>query len=133
MPAFKLAPASVDPVTNIRILLADMPAMLMEIVAEILAAEPDLTVVEMLADSPDLKDAIKRTQAEVVVTQQISSIHESGNIARLLPDHRLKIIALTDNGRQGVLYELRPHRAPLGDMSADRLVAAIRAVARGQT
>jgi DNA-binding NarL/FixJ family response regulator len=120
-------------VPNIRILLADMPAMLLDIVAGILAAEPDLTVVDMLADSTDLKAAAQRTQADIVVTQQISSVQEAGQLALLLPERQLKIIALTDNGRHGVLYELRPHRAPLGDMSADRLVAAIRAAARGQT
>jgi len=123
----------VEPVPNIRILLADMPAMLLDIVAGIVAAEPDLTVVDMLADSTDLTAAVERTRADVVVTQQTSSTQEADQIALLLPERRLKIIALTDNGRQGVLYELRPHRASLGDMSADRLVAAIRAAARGQT
>lgn len=119
--------------SNIRILLADMPAMLMRLVAEILAAEPDLTVVASLTDSQDLKAAIERSRAEVVVMQQRSSIQEADQVAVLRPDHVLKIIALTDNCYHGVLYELRPHRAPLGDMSADRLVAAIRAAARGQT
>ena len=110
-----------------------MPAMLLDIVAGILAAEPDLTVVDMLTDSTELKAAAERTQVDIVVTQQTSSAQEAGQIALLLPERQLKIVALTDNGRQGVLYELRPHRARLGDMSADRLVAAIRAAARGQT
>jgi DNA-binding NarL/FixJ family response regulator len=122
-----------EPVSNIRILLADMPAMLLDIVAGILAAEPDLTVVDMLADSTDLTAAVERTQADIVITQQTGSAQEADQIALLLPKCRLKIIALTDNGRQGVLYELHPHRAPLGDMSADRLVATIRAAARGPT
>jgi hypothetical protein len=50
---------------------------------------------------------------------------------RLLDDHpRLKVLALEGDGRSGSIWELRPHRIPLGELSPRRLVQAINEVHR---
>jgi hypothetical protein len=110
-----------------------MPAMLLDIVAGIIASAPDLTVVDTVPGSMDLQSIVRRADVDVLVTQETSRAEEADHVALLVAERRLKIVALTDNGQHGVLYELRPHRVPLGDMSADRLVAAIRAAAGAET
>jgi hypothetical protein len=44
----------------------------------------------------------------------------------------MKVITLAEDGQQGYLCELRPHRVALGEMSADRLLAAIRVAAESE-
>jgi hypothetical protein len=43
---------------------------------------------------------------------------------------RLKVLAISDDGKTGALHEMRPHRIPLGAMSAESLCDAIRGRAR---
>ena len=40
----------------------------------------------------------------------------------------LRALEVQSDGRESVLYELRPHRISLGEVSSDTLVRAIRAV-----
>ncbi len=42
---------------------------------------------------------------------------------------KLRILAIADDGRTGRLYRLRPESVSLGELSSDRLVAAVRAAA----
>lgn len=119
--------AGIEAVKQIRIILAEMPAMLRDIITEIVASEPDLTIVDMLPDQADLEAAVRRTQADIVVLQQASGAEEDGRTARRLTEHRFKVLAISDDGRRGLLYELRPHRTSLGELSATDLVTSIRA------
>ena len=114
-----------EPVKKIRIILADMPAMLRHIIAEIIALHPDLTIVESTSDSTDLAAAARRTRADVLISQQASS-EEFINMAPLFARCHLKIIAITEDARHGSIYELRPFREPLKNLSVDSLIAAIR-------
>ncbi len=114
---------------KIRIILADMPAMLGDIIAEIIALESDLIVVDSISGSADLKTAVRRTRADVVITQQASQEAAATHTSLLFTGRPLKIVVIADNARQGLLYELRPHCERLGPLSADSLVAAIRAAA----
>ena len=47
----------------------------------------------------------------------------------LFENPRLRLLAVTGDGRSAVTYELRPHKTPLGDASADTLLGAIRGAA----
>lgn len=114
---------------KIRILFAAIPGMLVDIISEIVRAEPDMMVVETVGASADLGAVVRRTRTDVVITQQASSLEEVDHTPLLFAGHPLKIVAITDDGLHGLLYELRSHCVPLGDMSTDRLVAAIRTAA----
>ncbi len=47
--------------------------------------------------------------------------------SRLMLRHaETRVLALTGGGREGLLYELRPHRIALGEVSPRQLVAEIR-------
>ncbi|MGC2776548.1 MAG: hypothetical protein WA418_13045 [Bradyrhizobium sp.] len=117
---------------QIRILVAGMPRMLVDIIEDIVASEPDLTIVGEIDRSTELASAARRTRADVVISRQADSDMEADEMALLLIGRPPKVVAITDDGRQGFVYELRPHRSPLGEMSVERLIAAIRVAARDE-
>jgi DNA-binding NarL/FixJ family response regulator len=106
-----------------RILLADMPQMLRDIVAGILVPEPDLEVVAETAAVNGLPDAVSRFGADVVIVGR-----DDPSLATTLMEGapRIKVLAVTAGGRESWLYELRPQRVSLGEISPQRLVDEIR-------
>ncbi len=110
---------------HIRVVLVDMPRMLQDIVRKILSAEPDMqiqaaTVAEReIASSPEVRDA------DVVILAEPEA--RTDEYAAVLFAHpRLRLVAISDDGRRACLYELRPQRTPLGEMSPGALVQAVR-------
>jgi DNA-binding NarL/FixJ family response regulator len=116
-------------VKHIRILLAEMPEMLSDIVAEVVASEPDFTVIARMAAADDVGAAARRLRADVVMVRHAGDGHDIDYSTLAIAHRPIKVIALAEDGREGFLYELRPHRVPLGEISARGLVAAIRAAA----
>jgi DNA-binding NarL/FixJ family response regulator len=110
-----------------RIVLIDMPRLLREIVREAIADEPDL---EVVAEHDGVVDAhaIEREGADFVIVG--SEAAAGGESVRSLVASRRRIRALEvhSDGRESVLYELRPYRIPLGEISSDTLLRTIRAV-----
>jgi hypothetical protein len=74
----------------------------------------------------DLPGAIWRTRADVVVVGQDPQGERDSYLSLLLRHPRIKVLAITENGNSGALYELRPRRIFLGKISARTLVKAIR-------
>jgi DNA-binding NarL/FixJ family response regulator len=110
---------------RIRILLSDLPPMLMDIIGNIVATQSDMDIVGTVAAGRSLLRAADRSRADVVVLAR----HDSGEGQHdeLLYAHcRLKVIEIGGEGRQGSLYELRPSRLSLGEMSPAVLLRAIR-------
>lgn len=108
-----------------RILLASMPAMLMEMIAQIIAREPEFVIVGAINDCSDLTSAVQHSVADLVIVGQLS-LAEANVAAVLSQSYPAKIITISENGRSATLNELRPHREMLVDISAASLVAAIR-------
>lgn len=110
-----------------RVLLAEIPRMLSDIVRRVLAAEPELEVVGPIHDRAGLSDAVARADAEVVIVG-IESREELRAYEDLLYAHsRVTLLALQVDGRQALLYTLRPHTELLGELSPAGLIEAIRA------
>lgn len=102
-----------------RIVLAEMPEMLRDIVAGILLEQPDMEVV----GGTEALESLRDVDADVVVIG-----HDDPALAARLVTGRpcLKVLAVTADGRESCRYELRPERAPLGEISPQRLVDEIR-------
>jgi DNA-binding NarL/FixJ family response regulator len=116
-------------VESIGIVLVDMPKLLRDIVKEIIRTESDLRVLGEFPQSSGLFDPVRNTGAEVVVTA--AALATPDRIATLLREHpRVRVVALTDDGERGELYESRPHRIRLTEVSAGLLVRTIRASRR---
>lgn len=106
-----------------RIVLAEMPEMLRDIVAGILVEQPDMEIVGGAVAMKSLADVVDSVAADVVVIGR----DEPALAMRLVTDRPcLKVLAVTADGRESCRYELRPQRAALGEISPSRLVDEIR-------
>jgi DNA-binding NarL/FixJ family response regulator len=110
---------------RIHILLAGVPPLLVDLLHHIVASEPDMAVVGRVSDG-DLLTAAQRTGADVILIGQKAKESREQYDELLLRQPRLKVLTIADDGKTGSLYELRPQRIPLGEVSADVLCAAIR-------
>ena len=71
---------------------------------------------------------VERRHADVVVIP--STIHHLPP-SLLTRRPQLKVLAVADNGRGSSLYEMRPQRVPLGEITPQRLVMEIRKAVHG--
>jgi len=106
-----------------RILLADLPRLLREIVSDALAAESDMEVVGSVTGRPSLDRVVDEEEVDVIVIG-----HDDPRLAtallRQLPP--VAVIAVTGDERETGLYELRLRRVPLPEISPTQLVETIR-------
>jgi DNA-binding NarL/FixJ family response regulator len=113
-------------VERIRIFLAELPRMLREIIESAVAGQSDMSIVGSVDARERVTTALGRTPADVVIV----GLHDAETTATLYPmlleQPRLKLLAISGDARSSYLYELRPHTVPLGDVSPEALVDAIR-------
>src|SRR5260370_20345078 len=106
-----------------------MPRLLREIVLETIRSAPDIDVARVYRDPVDLRRVVQRDHPDVVVAD-IDALALDQIEPALLEAPRLKLVALRDDARQLLLYELSPHRVELGEASPQRLLDVIRGCVR---
>jgi two-component system, NarL family, response regulator DesR len=115
---------------RIRVLVAEIPQMLRDICTQVVGEQPDMVVVGESSEGMELLMAVGRTGADIVVL----GLHDSelsGIGSHLLDAYpHLKVLGLTADGRRAFLYKLRPEKVPIGEVSPQRLLAAIRVAMR---
>jgi DNA-binding NarL/FixJ family response regulator len=112
-------------VERTRTLLALSEGMLGEIVRELLANAPEIEVIGQLEDQANLQDTVRRLDPDVVVITGADTVAlADGLLAR---ESRLRVLAIGGEGQSALLYELRPRRLQLGELSPETLLAALRA------
>jgi hypothetical protein len=103
-----------------------MAPLLREIVREAIVREPDLELVAE-HDEIDVRAAVELDDPDFMIIGEGAAAN--GTVRSLVGDGRgLRALEVQSDGRESVLYELRPHRISLGEISSDTLVRAIRAV-----
>jgi DNA-binding NarL/FixJ family response regulator len=113
---------------QIRILLCEMTPMFFDIISETIATQADLHVAGNVKKNEDLLEAADRTSANVLIISDIATRREQ--YEELLHERpRLKVLEIASNDGHGLLYEMRPQRVALGEMSATSLLDVIRASA----
>lgn len=112
---------------SIRIALAALPQLLRDIVVGTLSAEPDIELVGETPMPEHLRSLVEASGADLAIVA--CERHEIGRLGRLLTGSPVTVLAITDEGRRGALYELRPTEVDLGELSPRVLVNAIREVA----
>jgi AmiR/NasT family two-component response regulator len=125
LPLRDLATVSGESVKQTRILIANMPGILQEMIAAIVSSESRLRIVGKLAKESDLVAAIRRTRADVVIIRETHEEDDVDDEALLICRRSAKMLAITKSGREAALYQLRLQRTPLGEISADGLISAI--------
>jgi DNA-binding NarL/FixJ family response regulator len=101
--------------------------MLVNIIADTISSQRDMDVVSGADTTASLPDAAAQAKADVVILAR-NGARERADYRELLYAHsRLKVIEISSEGRYGALYELRPRRVSLGELSPPRLIDAVRA------
>lgn len=99
-----------------------MPRVLRDIVVHAVAGEPDLEIVE--GQGGTLGQTVASSGADFVIA---GADYDFAEVARALDERpRLRVLAVAGHGREAFLYELRPTRTPLGEVSPRAIVEAIR-------
>lgn len=97
-----------------------------EIIRDLLSDEPGLDLVAEAVADVDLSGLVNATRADVLV-MSLPDAELSDAASRVLELHpRVRLLGVVADGRDAILYELRPHHRSLGDVSPDALVAALR-------
>lgn len=113
----------------IRVLLVDMPRIPRELIARAVAAQPDMVVVGSTADLDDLSVAAHAAAPEFVIVG-VADGELPPPAERFLDEQaQTKVLGVEAQDGTAYLYELRPRRAPLGEVSPADVVAAIRRAA----
>ena len=104
--------------------------MLRDVLLEILATAPDVEILDASAPSAREEEP-EGTRPDVVVMATQNPEDEAEPALTLFSSPRSRVLTLSSDARQAFLYELRPHRTALGELSRDRLLEAVRAAAAG--
>ncbi len=110
---------------RIRVVLAEMPRMLREIVETVLGAAPDVAVAARNASEGGASGGAC-DDADVVIVAEPSP-QADAYAAALYAHPTLRVVGISTDGRDATLYELRPQRIPLGALSPESLVQVVRA------
>lgn len=103
----------------IRVDVRVRPPLLNSLLVRLLAAAPDVQVLDGTA-------ADESAPADVVVVSPPDPEHDTETVSLLYRFPRTRVLALDAGGRRAFLYELRPHRTSLGELSRESLLAALR-------
>ena len=107
----------------ISIVLVGLPRMLRDIIEQAVTPEPDMVIVSDPRE-PSLAATVERTGADFVILGRDAGPTEVDGL--LCENPRLRVLAVAGDGREAFLYELRPTRTPLGEISPRTIVDAIR-------
>jgi chemotaxis response regulator CheB len=103
-------------VATMRILVIDMPGIMLGIIEDTIASEPDLQLLQ----------ARSHAEPDVVIIGTPKSDDPDAAEAALARWPRCRVLMVATSGRHAVMYELRPLRRELGELSPADLVSAIR-------
>ena len=114
-------------VTQLRVVLDTMPAMLADIVRGVALAVPGTIVAEAVA-TDRLVATVSRLRPDIVIVGGSTVLLEDpASLDALLcgGGRRVRVIALSIDGRNARLHDLRPHVTVLDDLSSAALLGAM--------
>jgi hypothetical protein len=116
-------------VHSITVLVAGFRGMFAEIVTRFLTGQHDLQVIQ--GSEPDeILAAVRERDVRVVLLPLADDELPALGGQLLAAKPSLKVLGITEQGRAASLFELKPVRRPLGELSAQGLADAVRAAGR---
>ena len=113
----------------IRVVTAELPRILNDIIGSVFESAGDIRLIGQAASHSELLELACRLRPDVVIV----GMEESGPPAfgwdLYINDPLLRVMGVMGEGRQTFVYELRPHRTVLGELSPQELIAAVRRMA----
>jgi hypothetical protein len=107
------------------VLLADLPAMLEDLIVSLVENRHDLTVVRGSAADGDLVTAAAAAMAQVVVVTRNHPADLGDVDVRLARAANISIVALAPDGASACLHTLRDESAQYEDVSAEEIFSAL--------
>jgi DNA-binding NarL/FixJ family response regulator len=105
-----------------RVVLMDMRPRLRDIIADALAEEPDLDLLDWQPAEPDQRDVTP----DVVVCQAVDPLDPSLPTRLLQSAPRGRVVVVAEKGDRAAIFELRPTRTVMRSIGMQDLIAAIR-------
>jgi hypothetical protein len=102
-----------------------MPPLLRDILEQLLRGTPGVELLPGNMIATSLVEAAELADADIVIADEAAA--QPDDVCALLelrPSTRA--LSVAHDGRTGVLFELRPHRHLIGDLSADAIRHAVR-------
>jgi hypothetical protein len=109
------------------VLLADLPAMLEDLMVSLLESRPDLKVIRGTAAGGDLVSAAVNAKAQVVVVTRRNPADLGAVDPKLAQAASVSIVALAPDGASACLHALRSEAARLEDVSTEEILGALAA------
>jgi DNA-binding NarL/FixJ family response regulator len=113
-------------VKQIGVFLAGMPPLLHDIVRDTIANQTDMQLVGDLSVGDSVVDTLKNREIDVAIVGAREPDDATRTDELFLSSPRSKVLVIATSGRSAVMYQLRPHKRPLGDVSPQSLLDAIR-------
>src|SRR6476660_4004808 len=111
---------------SIKVLLANDPLILREVVREIIARQPDMEVVGEILDPLGVLLAVKETEADVVVISLRDS-EEPGLVSHLLAEcPYVTVLGLASQGDTAIIVQMCLWRKGIVDPSEVNILRALR-------
>jgi hypothetical protein len=108
-----------------RVMVGRMPPMLRDIIEDAILCEPDMQLLPLRAPA-HVRARASHDEPEVIVvaTARLEGSREGERWLHDWPHAR--ILVIETSGTRSMMYELRPHATPLGELSAVQLIDVIR-------
>lgn len=112
--------------SRIRVFVSAPSRVISGVLADAIAAEPDMEIVGEALTDENLLSAVAEIEPDILVlnTRRVTAANDWA--APPFSDRPLKVLAIVGDDARGLIYELRPCQALLGEMSPPSLVEAIR-------
>lgn len=104
--------------------------MLSDIITDIVTSQADMEMVGTVTDPGALAATVAEADADVVVLGLPDAELPTEYAALLGARPQTRLLGVSADGRRAFLYELRPYRSTLDEVSPAALVDAIRTAAR---
>lgn len=103
-----------------------MPRMLREMIDSAIAAQPDMRVVATTAEPAELVAAARTVRPSFVILGLDDGDFPDGSLELFAEQPKVKLLGIQADAGHAYLFELRPERRALGEISPAEIVAVIR-------
>lgn len=117
-------------VKKIRVVLAAMPGMLRDIVRDAVVSQPDMRIVGDFGEGHRFLEALEGADVAIIGARQAEDSAVASRMLAASP--RIRVVVVATNGRRAVLWEMRPYKVALHDVSPQALVTAVRGEVEGR-
>lgn len=90
---------------RVRVLVANRPRLMRELVLEVIADQPDIEVIGEIQDENDLAEAVEQAEPDVLILALDGGDKRAAQCGFLLGRHpQMRILALAPEQNRGLLY-----------------------------